>query len=387
MLREYFCNSRRLVAARAWAGALFFVLHIAYRNLVRVRVNSWYERFYTTVQVSGAELASGDSDTQSEVWDLLVEFVWIVTPNVLVHPLNRALQGAWTLDWRLVLVKSYLSKWKISSNQPVVEGAAQRVHEDARLFTSGIGGIVSSVLDAIITLFAFTPVLYDLGGRITLPGHGPGDLRQSWLVTTVVLGAAVCTGVTVLLARGLVAIEIEVQQVEATLRTLLVHAETSPGWILEQLQETPDPPQREVAPSALDAYILQPFFRTMSSLRATIHRLLSTTLRMNVFLSLFHEAATLAPYFVAAPLLFADPATRITLGTLVQLSNVTDRVLGALSVFADNSESIIAFVSVVRRLREFEVSQSARERLLTNSRPVRRARACAEVEIDAVSHV
>jgi peptide/bleomycin uptake transporter len=375
------------VAARAWGGALFFLLHIAYRNVVRVRVNAWYERFYTTVQVGGAELASGDSDMQSEVWDLLVEFVWIVTPNVLVHPLYRALQGAWTLDWRLVLVKAYLAKWKISSNQPVVEGAAQRVHEDARMFTSGIGGIVSSVLDAIVTLFAFTPVLYDLGGRITLPGHGSGELRPSWLVTLVVLGAGVCTGVTALLARGLVAIEIEVQQVEAALRTLLVHAETSPGWILEQLQETPDAQRREVAPSALDAYILQPFFRTMRRLRATIHRLLSTTLRMNVFLSLFHESATLTPYFLAAPLLFSDPETRITLGTLVQLSNVTDKVLGALSVFADNSESIIAFVSVVRRLREFEASQSTRERLLAPSQPVRRAHACADVEMDTVSHV
>ena len=56
-------------------------------------------------------------------------------------------------------------------------------------------------------------------------------------------------------------------------------------------------------------------------------------------------------------------------------------------MFADNSESIVAFVSVVRRLREFETSQSTRERLLAHSQPVRRAHACAEVEIDGVSHL
>jgi len=54
-------------------------------------------------------------------------------------------------------------------------------------------------------------------------------------------------------------------------------------------------------------------------------------------------------------LLFADdPATRITLGTLVKMSNSFDKVFSSLSIIAENWGEVNAFRSVYRRLREFE---------------------------------
>ena len=55
--------------------------------------------------------------------------------------------------------------------------------------------------------------------------------------------------------------------------------------------------------------------------------------------------------------LTADPARRITLGTLVKLSNAFGRMVGAIGVVSENYAELNAFAAVVVRLREFERAQ------------------------------
>jgi hypothetical protein len=58
---------------------------------------------------------------------------------------------------------------------------------------------------------------------------------------------------------------------------------------------------------------------------------------------------------IAAPLVFAaDPDRRITLGTLIKMSNSFEKVFASLSVIAENWGAINDFRSTYRRLREFE---------------------------------
>ena len=76
---------------------------------------------------------------------------------------------------------------------------------------------------------------------------------------------------------------------------------------------------------------------------------------LNTWLSFYDQVMTLLPYFVAAPLLFAaDPERRITLGTLIQMSNSFEKVFSSLSVVAENWGAVNEFRSVLVRLREFE---------------------------------
>jgi len=63
----------------------------------------------------------------------------------------------------------------------------------------------------------------------------------------------------------------------------------------------------------------------------------------------------IAPYAIVAPLVFAsDPDKRITLGTLIKLSNSFEKVFSSLSVISENWGAINDFRSTYRRLREFE---------------------------------
>jgi peptide/bleomycin uptake transporter len=161
--------------ARAWAGLAVFLAHIFYKNFVRFRLNAWFDEFYTLAQSASSEEVDEERDRvgRSEVDRLLLRFVLLVTPNVVVHPVFATAKNFWAFDWRRSLLHAYMQKWRVRRSEGPVEGAAQRLHEDCRLFVLSIAGIVSSFLDASVTLCVFLPILRaplpDSNGTPTLP--------------------------------------------------------------------------------------------------------------------------------------------------------------------------------------------------------------------------
>lgn len=392
MFSEFFCQ-KSARTAWAWAGLVLYLSHAVYRSFVKYRINNWYANFYDVLQSGVAEAASGDQysgdpedagpmrQMRQRVWLLLVDFVLIVLPNLAIHPLSKMARNFWTFSWRTALVRAYLERWKTSSAFSAVEGAAQRVHEDTRLFASGIGGIVMLAIDAVVTLLTFVPILHGLGHTILPPGQSAEDMQQSWLVSAVLVAAVVGTAVTVLIGRRLVFYEIALQRVESTFRTLLVWLESSPEHIIANLNsEEWHPPHAAPTPSCstltgattpdastwseggadTQQALMRPFRRTLHALWAVQARLFVLLCAVSAWLSCFDEAAVVAPLLLAAPLVFADdPLQRITLGTLVQFSNVCGHVFGALSTVANSYPELNAFAAVVVRLREFESAQRA----------------------------
>ena len=82
----------------------------------------------------------------------------------------------------------------------------------------------------------------------------------------------------------------------------------------------------------------------------------------NTWISAYDQTMTIVPYALAAPLMFAAPGNRITLGTLMQVSNAFDKVFGAMAVVSENWAAVNDFRSTVHRLREFERHVYARKR-------------------------
>ena len=133
------------------------------------------------------------------------------------------------------------------------------------------------------------------------------------------------------------------QLVEALLRKDLVLLETTPAVIVGQTIV-----QQQYAPWRF-------FEETLRRLYRNYHALFRHFSLLNTWLSFYDQVMTLLPYFVAAPLLFAaDPERRITLGTLIQMSNSFEKVFSSLSVVAENWGAVNEFRSVLVRLREFE---------------------------------
>lgn len=370
MLREFFCARRCAVALGAWVGLALTVAYAGFAAYTKGRINAWYSEFYDLLgEASGLfgpeEAASGGPPTRAvdehalasrteRLTAMLWEFGGIVAPLVLVSPLAKLVRSFWAFHWRLALMRRYLELWDASSS---VEGASQRIHEDTQRFASALQGCLAVVLDAVLTLAVFAPLLVDLGARAVAPWHDEVRvLGDGWLVVTAVAAAALGLGGAVVFGKHLVLLEFANQRVEAALRRLLV------------LREVEGQPRYRgvTGVASFDGDV----GRALADLRRNYHRLFRHFALLNTWLSGFDQACVLLPYFLVAPLVFAaDPERRITLGVLVQVANCFDKVFGSLSIVADSWGAVNDFRSTLLRLREFEANLLRGAPPVTTTRP------------------
>lgn len=345
MLREFFLSDDRCTLAVAWVGVLLIVTYSVFLASVRYRVNSFYATFYDLLGSAVSDEGSGSfntlADERREVWAQLKDLVLILLPLMWVTPASKWLKSAWSFRWRTALMKAYLREW--NTDRESIEGASQRLHEDSQRFSSALQGCLSSLLDAAATLVVFTPALFELGAKVRPPVDlgSLGEAANGWLWATALLAALVGLGGAAFLGQRLVGIEVANQRVEASLRKDLVLLETNPSAIVG-----------EAPPGSVP----WPFFGlVLGRLSENYHALFRHFTLVNAWLAWHDQCLLVLPYFLAAPLLFsADPASRITLGTLIQVSNCFEKVFSSLSIVSDNWIFVNEFRSVVVRLGEFE---------------------------------
>jgi len=332
MFREFFWSTRS-TSAVAWAGAVVVVGYAFFLAIVKAQLNEFYARFYDLLQKGGdVDQLSGDSASgevgdpyavyRAQVASELWSFALIVTPLVSATPACKWARSAWAFLWRAALMRAYLVEW--DTQREPIEGASQRLHEDTQRFSSGVEGCLITVLDAVFTLFVFTPILLQLSIDIPSP-CAMGELSDAWLWCFAFFASLVGLTGAAILGQKLVGLEVCNQKVEALLRKDLVLLETTPAVIVG------------TQPSSEDrhaVFLPQTYFRnTLESLQKNYFLLFKHFGVLNFWLSFFDQVMVIAPYALAAPLIFAaDPARRITLGTLMKMSNSFEKFFSSLSV-------------------------------------------------------
>jgi peptide/bleomycin uptake transporter len=363
MLREFFCRREGpCTLLVAWGGLLLVLAHAAVHGWIKFAVNAWYKKFYDLLEDAGAMAANHPLaeeawiEKQQEVWSSLVDFCKIAIIPTVVMPIAKYVRSTWALQWRLALMRTYVSLW--NPNSIAIEGASQRVHEDSYRFSRGVELCVTTVLDSVITLGVFIPVLTGLGENTPCPSsfHFLKWLNGGWLVGLAILSALVGLGVTLILGHRLVVLEVENQIFEAKLRKGLVVLETTPVAVCAIIRQ---PDDVEVDVREMQNPNLMPplphFLPIFEGIQRNYNRLFINFGLLNLWLAFFEQFNVILPYLVFGPLLFSpDPSTRILLGTLVQVSNSFDKVFSSLNVIADNWSSVNEFRSVLVRLRQFE---------------------------------
>lgn len=377
MFREFFCSASKQQCFFAWAGLLVFVGHSMFRAYLKAALNQFYGRFYDSMQERVVDLATGQNltdaerehlqDKRSEITDLLIEFCYIVAPSLVIHPVAKFIGSCWKFSWRISLVNSYLAHTDVNCDP--VPNAAQRVHEDTMRFEAGIYSAVSIMLDSVLTLAVFIPILMDCG-KTAHPEWVPEWLGDAWLTVIAVQSAVYGISISAFVGRKLVDLEVQNQDVEAKLRTKLVLLEEMPTAFVEDSILVPADAEAMVVQaeivneheSELEATRAPPewnplhaFVNVLGDLWQNYKRLFIEFAKFNTWVSLYDQCLVIAPYFLVAPLLFSeDPARRITLGTLTKVVNAFDKVFSSLSVVAESWADVNDFRSVIRRLKLFE---------------------------------
>ena len=286
--------------------------------------NAWFGPFYDLVNVG---LTKSRPITQGELYAGLMTFVWLAVVTTVVYTGMVFFFRHYIFRWRDAMHHYYASRW---SELRTVEGASQRVQDDTMQFARGMENQGTSVLQAVLTLIAFLPILYGYSKHITeLPivGAIPNALVWASLVWAV-LGTAFIS----LVGSKLPGLEFRNQRVEAALRKELVLGEEN------ELRADP--------PSLKELFV---------GVRTNYFKLYFNYLYFDFARRLYSNADTVFSLVLLFPTIVGGT---ITLGLFNQIQNSFDRVRSAFQTLVDDWSDVVRLYSIYKRLRAFEATLS-----------------------------
>ena len=259
-------------------------------------------------------------------WDKIFEFVYLALPYVILATFTAYFTRLYAFRWREAITFDYMPIW--TSGRVKVEGSAQRLQEDTMRFAKIVESLGLQVVRAVMTLIAFTPILWSLSDKVDIVflKDIPGSLV--WVAFLTSLGSLL---ISWLVGWKLPGLEYNNQKVEAKFRKELVYGEDD-----RDTYAKPDT-------------ILQLF----SGIKFNYHRLFLHYGYFDIWVNLYDQFMVIVPYLVMAPGLFTGA---ITLGFVIQVSNAFQRVHGSFSLFTHNWTTITELRSIHKRLAEFEIA-------------------------------
>ena len=296
------------------------IFFIWFRVQLDVMINNWFGTFYNMIQQA---LGKPGAVTQEQFFGQLAAFAGIALVAITTSVLTAFVTSHYIFRWRTAMNDYYVANWHRLRQ---IEGASQRVQEDTQRFATTLEQLGASLIDALMTLIAFLPILWVLSAYVKeLPLIG--EVPQA-LVFVAVIWAAIGTALLAIAGIRLPGLEFRNQRVEAAYRKELVLGE--------------DNADRAQAPT------LQELFRAV---RANYFRLYLNFLYFNVVRYGYLQAGVLVPYIALAPSIVAGG---LTLGVMQQIIRAFGRVEGSFQYLVNSWSTIVSLISIYKRLRAFE---------------------------------
>lgn len=303
-------------------GSAFILFSTYYSVQVSVAINNWRRPFFDGVQ---AALSPNSKVTTAALYTLMLQFAEIAFVAIFIYVITRFFVSHYIFRWRTAMNDFYTSQWPQVRK---IEGASQRVQEDTMRFATIMEGLGVSMVEAIMTLFAFLPVLWSLSAYVSeLPvfGQVPAPLFTSaiaWSVFGTLLLAAV--GIK------LPGLEFRNQRVEAAYRKELVYGEDNAA---------------RAQPATLKELFID--------VRKNYFRLYFHYMYFNVARSLYLQADNIFAYLILVPTIAAG---RITFGILQQILTAFSQVSNSFQYLVNSWTTIVELLSVYKRLTAFEAA-------------------------------
>jgi peptide/bleomycin uptake transporter len=287
---------------------------------VGVAVNAWYAPFYDLIQTA---LSAPHKVTLHQFYSELGVFLGIALISVTVAVLNNFFISHYVFRWRTAMNEYYMEHWQMLRH---IEGAAQRVQEDTMRFAATLEDMGVSLLQSIMTLIAFLPVLVALSPHVQeLPiiGHIPYGL-----VIAAIVWSLMGTGLLAVVGIKLPGLQFNNQKVEAAYRKELVYGE--------------DDASRATPPTVKELF---------AAVRHNYFRLYFHYTYFNIARILYLQVDNVFGLFLLFPSIVAGT---ITLGLMTQITNVFGQVRGAFQYLISSWTTLVELMSIYKRLRSFE---------------------------------
>ncbi len=301
-------------------GSALILFSTYFSVQVSVAINNWRRPFFDSVQNALSE----DSDvTAGQLYELIFIFAEIAFLAIFVFVATRFLVSHFIFRWRTAMNDYYTEQWK---NVRHVEGASQRVQEDTMRFATIMENLGVALIDAVMTLFAFLPVLWSLSQYVSeLPIVGAIPYP---LFTAAIVWSIFGTGVLAIVGIKLPGLEFKNQRVEAAYRKELVYGEDD----TERAQPI----------------TLKELF---ANVRKNYFKLYFHYMYFNIARMLYIQADNIFVYIILVPTIAVGA---ITFGILQQILTAFSQVSNSFQYLVNSWTTIVELLSVYKRLASFE---------------------------------
>ena len=304
----------------SWIGSFIILFSLWVQVEIDVKINEWFGVFYDMIQKA---LAEPNTVSIEEYFASLFSFITLAAMYIAVAVAISFFTAHYLFRWRTSMVEWYHSVYDKARK---IEGASQRVQEDTIKFTRIMEGLGTSLIESIMILIQFIPILFGLS--VGIPIFFFGEWEYGLIVGALLwtIGGTVFLIVLGLILR-LVGIEYDLQKQEAAYRKILVIAEDDGSVRPKTIDELFD----DVRKIHFLSYLRYLYF--------------------NIGRIAYLQANVLSAYVFLAPAIVAGV---VTLGVMQQIIRAFGRVEGSMQYLLKAWPTIIELASVYKRLREFE---------------------------------
>jgi peptide/bleomycin uptake transporter len=320
-----FSNNKWMLWSILGSALILFSTYFSVQ--VSVAINNWRRPFFDSVQNA---LSQESTTTAADLYGLIIIFAQIALVWMVSYVITKFFVSHYIFRWRTAMNDYYMSRWKEVRH---IEGASQRVQEDTMRFASIMENLGVNVVDSVMTLFAFLPILFALSihvSELPIVGAIPAPLFFAaifWSVFGTVLLAAV--GIK------LPGLEFKNQRVEAAYRKELVYGE-------DDYDRAKPPTVREL----------------FSNVRTNYFKLYFHYMYFNVFRGLYIQADNIFSYMILIPTIAAG---KITFGILQQILTAFSQVSNSFQFLVNSWTTIVELMSIYKRLQSFEAALDGEE--------------------------
>ena len=303
-------------------GSAFILFSTYFSVQVSVALNNWRRPFFDSVQ----DALGGESDvTAGDLYGLIMTFGYIAFMAMAVFVATRFLVSHYIFRWRTAMNDYYMRRWHEVRH---IEGASQRIQEDTMRFAGIMEGLGVSMVDSVMTLFAFLPVLWSLSGYVTeLPIIGE---IPTPLFTAAIFWSIFGTVLLSVVGIKLPGLEFKNQRVEAAYRKELVYGE--------------DDENRARPPTVAELF---------ANVRRNYFRLYFHYMYFNIARGFYLQADNIFAYFILVPTIAAG---KITFGIMQQILTAFNQVSTSFQYLVNSWTTIVELLSIYKRLKAFEAA-------------------------------
>ncbi|GAB2905229.1 ABC transporter ATP-binding protein/permease [Paralcaligenes sp. KSB-10] len=316
---------------RSWQPliALAFILFLTLCGVrLDVLFSSWYNNMYTALQKLD----------ETEFWFAMWLFAVLATTHVIRSLIDFYVEQAFTIHWRVWLNEQMLSRWldhqayyRTQYLDKPTDNPDQRIQQDVNSFVSTSLTLSMGVVNALVSTFAFTLILWNLSGPLSVMGL---DIPRG-MVFLVFLYVLVATVFAIRIGRPLISLNFLNERFNADYRYALVrlreYAESVAFYAGEKVE---------------GALLRNRFAQVIANSWAIVYR----SLKFLGFNFSITQAAVVFPFIIQAQRFFTK---KISLGDLIQTAQAFGRLQDNLSFFRNAYDSFAAYRATLDRLTGF----------------------------------